>query len=158
MGKAKKKRTQLDELVSSYLYKDILAFGGIRQPAVLRDLVRLLALQVGSEVSYNELANKLGVNRNTVQNYIDLLEQCFVVFRLGAFSRNLRNEIAKSQKIYFYDLGVRNAILQAFAPLALRTDLGALWENFCILERLKYTDNNGMRMNRYFWRTWKYLL
>lgn len=147
-------RTQLDELVSSYLYKDILAFGGIKQPGVLRDLVRLLALQVGNEVSYNELASKLGVNRNTVQNYIGLLEQCFVVFRLGAFSRNLRNEIAKSQKVYFYDLGVRNAILQAFAPLALRTDVGALWENFCIVERLKYTENNGMRMNRYFWRTY----
>ena len=147
-------RTQLDELVSSYLYKDILAFGGIRQPAVLRNLVRMLALQIGGEVSYNELANKLGVNRSTVQNYIDLLEQCFVLFRLGAFSRNLRNEITKSQKIYFYDLGVRNAILQSFAPLALRADVGALWENFCIVERLKYTDNSRMRMNRYFWRTY----
>jgi predicted AAA+ superfamily ATPase len=147
-------RTQLDELVSSYLYKDILAHGGIKQPMVLRDLVRLLALQVGSEVSYNELANKLGINRSTVLTYIDLLEQCFVVFRLGAFSRNLRNEVAKSQKVFFYDLGVRNAILQAFAPLTLRTDIGSLWENFCILERLKYTDNNGMRMNRYFWRTY----
>jgi predicted AAA+ superfamily ATPase len=86
--------------------------------------------------------------------YIDLLEQCFVVFRLGAFSRNLRKEIAKSQKVYFYDLGVRNALLNAFGRLSQRTDVGALWENFCIVERLKYTDNNGLRANRYFWRTY----
>lgn len=147
-------QVDLEELVSNYLYKDILSYAGIKRPTVIRDLVRLLALQVGSEVSYSELANNLGINRKTVISYIDLLEQCFVVFRLGSFNRNLRVELAKSQKVYFYDLGVRNALIQAFAPLALRNDVGALWENFCVLERLKYTDNNGVKLNRYFWRTY----
>ncbi|MBK8050844.1 MAG: ATP-binding protein [Anaerolineales bacterium] len=145
---------QLDELAANYLYKDILAFAGVKRARIITDLVRLLALQVGNEVSYNELAVNLGVDRKTVASYLDLLEQCFVVFRLGAFSRNLRKEVAKSQKVYFYDLGVRNALLQAFAPVSLRTDVGALWENFCIVERLKYADNNGIRANRYFWRTY----
>jgi hypothetical protein len=145
---------QLDELVANYLYTDVLAHVGVKRSSVITNLVRLLALQVGSEVSYAELASNLGIDRKTVVSYVDLLEQCFVLFRLGAFSRNLRKEVAKSQKIYFYDLGVRNAILQAFAPLPLRMDVGALWENFCIVERLKYTNNNGLRMNRYFWRTY----
>ena len=143
----------LDELVANYLYKDVLSYAGIRHPSIISDLVRLLALQVGSEVSYSELGNALGIDRKTVVNYIDLLEQSFVLFRLRSFSRNLRNEVSKSQKVYFYDIGVRNAIIQAFAPLSLRTDVGALWENFCIAERLKYMDNNGKRVNRYFWRT-----
>jgi predicted AAA+ superfamily ATPase len=146
-------KTLLDELVANYLYKDVLSYAGIKHPSVISDLVRLLALQVGSEVSYTELAGALGIDRKTVVNYIDLLEQSFVVFRLRSFSRNLRNEVSKSQKVYFYDLGVRNALLQAFARPALRTDVGALWENFCILERLKHTDNTGLRLNRYFWRT-----
>lgn len=145
---------QLDELVANYLYKDVLTHVGVKRSSVITGLVRLLALQVGNEVSYAELAGALGIDRKTVVSYVDLLEQCFVVFRLGSFSRNLRKEVAKSQKVYFYDLGVRNAILQAFAPLVLRADVGALWENFCIVERLKYTDNNGLRMNRYFWRTY----
>lgn len=146
-------REQLDELVSNYLFKDVLAFTGIRKEAVLVNLVRLLAHQIGSEVSYQNLANELQVDRKTVQTYIDLLEQNFVVFRLGAYSKNLRNEIKKSQKVYFYDLGVRNAIIQAFQPLELRNDVGGLWENFCILERLKYTAYNRQKVNRYFWRT-----
>lgn len=146
-------KTQLDELVGNYLYKDVLSYAGIKHPSLISDLVRLLALQVGSEVSYTELGGALGIDRKTVVNYIDLLEQSFVVFRLRSFNRNLRNEVSKSQKVYFYDLGVRNAVIQAFAPLKLRTDVGALWENFCILERLKHTDNNGVGMNRYFWRT-----
>ncbi len=147
-------RFQLEELVSHYLYRDILAYARIRKSSVITNLVRLLALQLGNEVSYPEVASTLGVNRKTVVNYIDLLEQSFIVFRLGAYSRNLRKEISKSQKIFFYDLGVRNAVLQAFAPLALRQDVGALWENFCILERLKLTSNNGIFVNRYFWRTY----
>lgn len=147
-------RLQLDELVSNYLYKDILAYGGIRKASLLADLLRLVALQLGNEVNYQELSTALGVDRKTVINYLDLLEQSFVIFRLGAFSRNLRKEIARSQKIYFYDVGVRNAILQSFAPVALRTDIGAVWENFCIAERLKYTAYNGLFANRYFWRTY----
>ena len=147
-------RIQLDELVSNYLYKDVLAYIGIKRSSVVSGLLRLLALQVGQEVAYPELGTALGIDRRTVANYIDVLEQSFVVFRLGAFSRNLRKEVAKSQKVYFYDLGVRNALLQAFAPLELRNDVGQLWENFCILERRKLTHNKGMRANQYFWRTY----
>lgn len=147
-------RIQLDELVSNYLYKDVLAYIGIKRSSVVSGLLRLLALQVGQEVAYPELGTALGIDRRTVANYIDVLEQSFVVFRLGAFSRNLRKEVAKSQKVYFYDLGVRNALLQAFGPLALRNDVGQLWENFCILERRKLTHNKGMRANQYFWRTY----
>lgn len=146
-------REHLEELVSNYLFKDVLAFTGIRKETVLVNLVRMLALQLGSEVSYQGIGNELQVDRKTVQSYIDLLEQNFVVFRLGAYSKNLRNEIKKSQKVYFYDLGVRNAIIQAFQPLELRNDVGGLWENFCILERLKYTQYNRKKVNRYFWRT-----
>jgi len=147
-------RLQLDELVSNYLYKDILTYAGIRKASLLADLLRLIALQVGNEVNYQELSTTLGIDRKTLINYLDLLEQSFVIFRLGAFSRNLRKEIARSQKVYFYDVGVRNAILQAFAPIGLRTDVGAVWENFCIVERIKYTAYNGLFANRYFWRTY----
>mgnify|MGYP002623498749 CR=1 FL=1 len=147
-------REQLDDLVSNYLFKDVLAFSGIKKETVLFNLVRMLALQMGSEVSYSNLANALQVDRKTVINYIDILEQNFVVFRLGAYSRNLRKEITKSQKIYFYDLGVRNALIQAFQPLELRNDIGALWENFCIVERLKLAKYNRRYINRYFWRTY----
>jgi len=147
-------RFQLQELVSHYLYRDILAYAGIRKSSVITDLVRLLALQLGSEVSYSELANATGLSRKTVINYIDLLEQSFIVFRLSAYGRNLRKEVTRSRKIYFYDVGVRNAVLQAFSPMALRQDVGALWENFCVVERLKLTQNNGYFVNRYFWRTY----
>jgi predicted AAA+ superfamily ATPase len=147
-------RDQLDELVSNYLYKDVLMYLGVKKSSIISGLLRLLALQVGSEVAYPELGNALGIDRRTVANYIDVLEQSFIVFRLSAFSRNLRKEVAKSQKIYFYDLGVRNAIIQAFTPLSLRADVGALWENFCIIERLKLTRNARLRVNQYFWRTY----
>lgn len=147
-------RTQLEELVSNYLYKDVLLYLGVKKSSVLSNLLRLLALQIGGEVVYPELGTQLGIDRRTVANYIDILEQCYIVFRMGALSRNLRKEVSKNQKIYFYDLGVRNALLQAFSPLPLRSDVGALWENFCIVERLKYTKNNRMRVNRYFWRTY----
>lgn len=146
-------RVELDELVANYLYKDILIFAGIRKSTVLLKLLELLARQVGQEVSYQELAQILGIDRKTVMVYLDLLEQCFVIFRLGAFSRNLRKEIAKSVKIYFYDLGVRNTLIQNFAPLALRTDLCALWENFCLVERRKFLQYNQKFANPYFWRT-----
>ena len=147
-------RATLDELVSNYLYRDALAFVGLRKSTVLVKLLELLARQLGQEVSYPELGQALGIDRRTVVNYIDLLEQCFILFRLGAFSRNLRKEVAKSVKVYFYDLGVRNGIIQNFAPLHLRNDAGALWENFCIVERLKLLRNRQQFVNQYFWRTY----
>ncbi len=131
-------RMALDELASNYLYRDALTFIGLRKSTVLVKLLEMLARQIGREVSFQELGQALGIDRRTVVNYVDLLEQCFVLFRLGAFSRNLRKEVTKSVKIYFYDLGVRNSLIQNFAPLALRNDVGALWENFCIVERLKF--------------------
>ena len=147
-------RVALDELVSNYLYRDALTFVGLRKSTVLIKLLELLARQIGQEVSFQELGQALGIDRRTVLNYIDLLEQCFVIFRLGAFSRNLRKEVVKSVKIYFYDLGVRNGLIQNFAPLALRNDVGALWENFCIVERLKFLRYHQQFVNRYFWRTY----
>jgi hypothetical protein len=145
---------QLDELVSNYLYRDALAYVGVRRSTVLIKLLELLARQIGQEVSYQELGQILGIDRRTVVSYIDLLEQCFILFRLGAFSRNLRKEVAKSVKIYFYDLGVRNSLIQNFAPLGVRNDIGALWENFCIVERLKLLHYRQQFANRYFWRTY----
>lgn len=144
---------KLNELVSNYLYKDILAYAGVRKSTVIANLLRLLALQLGNQVSYNELAQNLGIDGKTVAAYMDILEQCFVIFKLTSFSRNLRNELKKSFKIYFYDLGVRNALIQAFNPLALRADVGALWENFCIVERLKLNKYNRRAAAPYFWRT-----
>jgi len=125
----------LANLSGSYLYQDLLSLEGVRKPALLEKLLVALALQVGSEVSYNELAQTVGSDTKTVEKYIDLLEKCFVVFRLSAFSRNLRTELKKSRKVYFYDNGIRNAILQNFTPLALRGDVGALWENFFMRSR-----------------------
>jgi len=145
----------LKNIVNSYLYKDILEYKGIKKPDVLRKLVMALALQVGSEVSYNELSNMLGVDKETVENYIDLLEKCFVVFRLDSFSRNLRNEIKKGKKIYFLDNGVRNAVINNFAPLEMRTDAGMLWENLMMIERRKRNAWSGQYISQYFWRTQK---
>ncbi|WP_200976513.1 ATP-binding protein [Echinicola sp. 20G] len=141
------------QLVNSYLYRDILAFSNIRKPEVLEKLVQALALQVGSEVNYNELAQTVGVDKNTVSNYIDILEKGFVVYRLNSFSRNLRNEIKKNKKIYFYDNGVRNTILGNFNSLELRQDTGALWENFLITERKKQITYKNTFAKDYFWRT-----
>lgn len=147
-------RIELDELVSNYLYRDALLFVGMGKSTVLIKLLELVARQLGQEISYQELGQALGIDRRTVVNYIDLLEQCFILFRFGAFSRNLRKEVAKSVKIYFYDLGVRNSLIQNFAPLALRNDIGALWENFCIVERMKYLRYHQQFVNQYFWRTY----
>ncbi|MDR1021849.1 MAG: ATP-binding protein [Prevotellaceae bacterium] len=143
----------LKTLTNSYLYKDLLAYKGIRKPDVLQKLVQALALQLGSEVSYNELSRLVGIDKETVENYVDLLEKCFIVFRLGSFSRNLRKEIRKGKKVYFYDNGIRNAILSNFAPLSLRQDVGALWENFMVSERLKHNAYRGSYAHSYFWRT-----
>ncbi|MCH8554734.1 MAG: DUF4143 domain-containing protein [Schleiferiaceae bacterium] len=142
------------ELSSSYLYKDLLEYEGIRHPKLLSDLLRALALQLGNEVSYNELAQLLQVDRATVEKYIDLLEKAFVVFKLQAMNNNQRNEIKNSRKIYFYDNGIRNAILQNFSPISLRTDIGALWENFLISERLKKNTYQRNFTQPYFWRNY----
>jgi predicted AAA+ superfamily ATPase len=146
-------KRNLVSLTNNYLYKDLFSFKGIQKPDVLQKLVRALALQLGSEVSYNELANLLGIDKETVENYIGLLEKCFVVFRLESFSRNMRNEIKKGKKIYFYDNGVRNAVISNFAPLELRTDVGALWENLMVSERVKRNSYAGSYAQLYFWRT-----
>ncbi|NCN06329.1 MAG: DUF4143 domain-containing protein [Candidatus Pacebacteria bacterium] len=127
---------------------------GVKRSKVIIDLLRLLALQVGNEVSYAELGTIIGIDRRTVQSYISVLEQAFVVFTLSGFSRNLRKEVGKTQKIYFYDVGARNALLQAFAPLSLRNDVGVLWENFCVVEFLKKANHSRIFSNRYFWRTY----
>src|SRR5699024_628579 len=142
----------LTNLAGSYLYKDILELGGIRKPDVLVKLLRALAWQVGSEVSYNELAQTVGADKVTVSSYIDLLEKSFVVFRLAPFSRNLRNEINTSRKIYFYDNGVRNMLINNLSPIQQRNDIGALWENFLMSERVKWNAYNGKRAKGYFWR------
>lgn len=143
----------LAQLVDSYLYKDLLAHGNIRKPDILEKLVQALALQVGSEVNYNEIARLIGVDRNTVAEYISLLEKAFVVFSLHSFSRNHRNEIKKGLKIYFYDNGVINAITGNFNHFDLRPDKGGLWENFLVSERLKLLRYNQRRARMYFWRT-----
>ena len=146
-------RKILGNLSGSYLYKDIFSFQDIRKPEIIESLLEALALQIGSEVSYSELANTLGIDQITVRRYIDLLEKSFVVFRLRSFSRNVRNEIKKSRKIYFYDNGIRNAILANFSDIDLRTDKGALWENFLVCERFKFLNNRQIDTNKYFWRT-----
>ncbi len=145
---------ELEEISSSYLFKDLLHYDGIKKSRLLKDLLISLALQLGSEVSYNELANKLGVNSMTIQKYIDLLEQCHIIFRLNSFSRNLRKELSKSFKVYFYDNGIRNALINNYNPLSMRNDAGALWENFCISERIKSNSYLGRKVNSYFWRTY----
>ena len=143
----------LMNLAGSYLYKDLLSLESVRRPALLNKLLTAIALQVGSEVSYNELAQTVGTDNKTVEKYIDLLEKCFIIFRLDGFNRNLRTELKKGKKIYFYDNGIRNAILQNFAPTSLRQDMGALWENFIISERIKANQYSGRYANSYFWRT-----
>ncbi len=146
------KATFLSELTHAYLYKDILELGGIRFSNKLRDLLRLLAFQIGSEVSFNELGRTLGLDTTTVQRYIDLLEKSFVITVVGGYSRNLRKEVSKKQKVYFQDLGVRNALIEKFAPINMREDIGQLWENFLFVERSRLLDNHQMRANRFFWR------
>jgi len=145
---------KLNNLSTGYLYKDLLKFEGIKKSSLLNKLLISLALQSGNEVSYHELATKLGVTAVTVQKYIDLLEQCYVVFKINSFSRNIRKELTKAFKVYFYDLGIRNAIIQNFNPLSLRIDIGSLWGNFCIIERMKSNQYNNRRVNGYFWRTY----
>ena len=143
----------LTNIVNSYLYKDVFEFQDIRKSSVIEKLVQALALQVGSEVSFNELGNLLGIDTVTVQRYVDLLEKAYVIFHIRSFSRNVRNELKKSIKIYFYDNGVRNSVISNFSPIELRSDIGALWENFLISERIKNNAYHNKHAKYYFWRT-----
>jgi hypothetical protein len=145
----------LQEMVSSYLFKDILALEDIRHSDKLVRLLQLIAMQLGKDVSTNELATQLGLSKNTVARYLDLLQKTFVIFSRPGFSRNLRKEISKSQRYYFYDNGIRNALLANFNDITLREDLGALWENYIIYERMKLQEYRGELINRYFWRTYQ---
>lgn len=147
------RKNSLLELSTSYSYKDILQFDKIRNSAILEKLLQLLALQIGSEVSYNELANSLGIDKNTVARYIDILEKAFIVFTIKPFSRNLRNELKKLRKVYFWDIGIRNSLINNFNNIDLRTDVGALFENFIIVEKIKHNANNLLYPSYYFWRT-----
>lgn len=153
VNNAGEEREVLTDLVGSYLYKDIFSFQDVRKPEVIEQLLQALAFQIGSEVSFNELGRLLGLNSVTVQRYIDLLEKSFVVFHLRSFSRNVRSELKKSRKIYFWDNGVRNAIIGDFKTLGLRPDVGALWENYVISERLKHNAYSSFYGKSYFWRT-----
>jgi predicted AAA+ superfamily ATPase len=144
----------LNELVGFYLLKDILQLERVKSAKVLLDLLRLLAFQIGNEVSWSELANRLGIDTKTVARYLDLFEKGFVIYNLRAFSRNLRKEICKKSKYYFLDTGIRNAVISNFNPLEIRDDAGLLWENFLITERLKKQAYRGIHADNYFWRTW----
>ncbi len=143
----------LKQLSDSYLYKDILMWEQIQKPDKLMKLLQALAYQVGAQVSYHELGQLCGLDSKTVEKYINLLEQTYVIFRLGSFSRNLRNELKSSKKIYFYDNGIRNALIANFSEIESRNDLGALWENFLISERIKHLHYSGQWVNYWFWRT-----
>ena len=151
----KQKEKLLEELSSDYLFKDVLKFENIRRSDILLNLLKAIALQAGHEVSLRELSNMLNVAVDTIQRYITLLEKSFVLLSLSSFSRNLRSEISKGKKYFFYDLGIRNSLLQNFTPLSGRNDLGQLWENFCLIERIKYNQFIERRVNMYFWRTYQ---
>jgi hypothetical protein len=140
-------------IAKSYLYKDILQYQNIKNPNILEKLLQSLALQVGNEVSYNEISNFLDIDKKTVASYIEILKKAFIIFELKPFSRNLRNELRKLRKIYFFDTGVRNALINNFNSLNKRNDAGQLWENFIISERIKINNNHGNDYNMYFWRT-----
>lgn len=148
------KKEILKELASSYLYKDILEFQQIKSSTIITNLLKALALQIGSEVSFNELSGFLGIDKKTVERYINILEKNYIIFRLSPYSRNKRKEISKLKKIYFYDLGIRNAIINNFNFLTDRDDVGALWENFVIAERLKYQSYHKIYASNYFWKTY----
>jgi len=148
------KRKLLNEITNSYLLKDVLQLDKIKNSKILLDLLRLISFQTGNEVSLNEIAIQLGIDSKTVARYLDLFEKAFVVYNLRGFSRNLRKEITKKSKYYFYDNGIRNAIISNFNPLELRDDIGSLWENFLFSERLKKQEYQNIYSNNYFWRTW----
>ncbi|MCX7736219.1 MAG: ATP-binding protein [Candidatus Kapabacteria bacterium] len=149
-----KKQEYLREIVSSYLLKDILTFENLRSSSKIFDLLKLIAFQVGNEVSYNELSKQLGISKTTVERYLDLLTKVFILHKIGGYSRNLRKEVVKSSKWYFWDNGIRNAIIANFTNLNSRDDVGKLWENYIISERLKFQSNKSLHSNNYFWRTY----
>lgn len=151
---SQEKSSYLLQLVQSYLLKDILAYEGIRQSDKIVKLLRLIAFQCGAEVSYNELAGQLGISKNTVENYLDLLSKVFIVYKVGAYSTNLRKEVSKSSKWFFYDNGIRNAIINDFRLPALRNDTGLLWENYLFAERIKKNAYEGKNLQYYFWRNY----
>jgi len=144
----------LKEIISSYLYKDILELEGLRHSDKLVRLLQLLAFQIGKEVSFTELGTQLGLSKNTVDRYLDLLEKAFVIYKLRGFSRNLRKEVSKNSRYFFYDIGIRNALIQNFNPLNLRDDTGSIWENYLVMERLKKQEYTGISCTNYFWRTY----
>ncbi|HPR30994.1 MAG TPA: ATP-binding protein [Prolixibacteraceae bacterium] len=148
------KANMLLQLSGDYLFKDILSLDSVKNSAILRKLLQLLALQIGSQVSLNELAQQLSISLKTVERYIDLLEKSFVLFSLPSYNKNLRNELKKSKKYYFYDLGIRNALINNFSAIETRYDKGALWENFCVSERYKRNKTFQNRINMFFWRTY----
>lgn len=148
------KMDYLKELINSFLYKDLLELSQIKNSGKIYDLLRLLAYQIGSPVSYNELGKKLGLSTDTVISYINLLEKVFVIYRVPGFSKNLRKEITKNKKVYFYDIGVRNALIEDFTPPDKRPDIGHLWENFIISERIKRNSYQRAHLNSFFWRTY----
>jgi predicted AAA+ superfamily ATPase len=152
---AQEKRQILRGILSAYLFKDILEIKNVKNSKILLDLLTLIAYQVGNEVSLNELATRLSVNSRTIARYIDLFEKNYILYALRGFSRNLRSEVNKKNKYYFYDNGIRNAVLGDFNPIESRGDLGALWENFMIMERLKYRNYHQAFARDYFWRTWE---
>lgn len=154
MSTPTQKQRYLQEIVNSYLYKDILALANIKFPEKLQQLLKLLAYQIGSEVSVQELSKSLQIHRDAVLNYLDLLEKTFVIFRLGGFSGNLRKEVTKMDKVYFFDLGIRNALIGHFSDLTERSDVGQLWENFLLAERIKRNAYQQRFANYYFWRTY----
>lgn len=153
-AEARLRERLLGELVGSYLYRDILELDGVRRAEKIVDLLRLLAFQIGQEVSIAELATTLALNRQTVERYLDLLEKVFVIFRVGGLARNLRKEVTKTARYYFFDNGVRNSLIQNFNRLHLRNDVGQLWENYLMVERRKANHYAGRNVNTYFWRTY----
>ena len=153
LSEPKLARRILNELTEGLMYKDLLTLDKIKKPSLVVKLLQALALQLGNEVSYRELAELIGADSGTVEKYIDLLEKAYVIFRLPSISRNMRNEIKRGKKVYFYDNGIRNSIIQNFSPLNLRNDKGALWENFLIVERLKRNAYQENYSNYFFWRT-----
>ncbi|MBV2247607.1 MAG: ATP-binding protein [Lentimicrobium sp.] len=149
------KATYLNEMADAYLLKDILEFDGIRNSDKMFDLLRLIAFQIGKEISLDELGRQLAMSRNTVEKYLDLLSKVFVIYKLPGFSRNLRSEITKTNRWYFYDNGIRNALIRNFNPLSIRNDAGELWENYVLAERVKYQSYTNKQMTNFFWRTYE---
>ncbi|MCD8208780.1 MAG: ATP-binding protein [Bacteroidales bacterium] len=154
MDDSDRKKEYLRDIVGAYLLKDILALDGLKNSGKMRDLLRLLAFQTGSIVSYDELGKQLGMSKTTVEKYLDLLEKVFVIYRVSSYSGNLRKEVVKTKKWYFYDTGIRNAVMGAFSPLSIRQDGGALWENYMMNERRKMSLNERQHKEFYFWRTY----